>query len=167
MKKIMILMLTVSTLAILTSCGNYKDIQEELLSYYNEEWIAVSEVNKKGTHKLLDVISERGEEDEEAIIVREEEIIPAEKEAMDRLKSLQLEYKQVKKLNELQIKIIELEIDSDIGSNDYIRGDIKNSELQEKWNELRDKRDEFDDYLEKLMKKYDLEYENGLLTTIK
>src|SRR5690625_4628910 len=116
MKKIMILMLTVSTLVILTSCGNNKDIQEELLSYYNEEWIAVSEVNKKGTHKLLDVISERGEEDEEAIIVREEEIIPAEKESMDRLKSLQLEYKQVKKLNELQIKIIELEIDSDIGS---------------------------------------------------
>lgn len=145
MKKIIIFIVTAFTLVILASCANYDDVQEELLSYYNDEWLPISVFNKSETNeplkKIIRILSERGEEDEEVFKIREEEIIPITEGVLKRFKSITLEHEKVKELNELQIEIAELDRDGDISSNDYIKGDITRSELWETWNELREKRE--------------------------
>lgn len=164
MKKRIIFIVTISITFLLVSCGKYKDVQEEILHYYNEEWLPTSlwyERQMSGPdQKIRDIIFDRrDEQDPEIIKIREEEILPVVKEAIERFKSIQPKHKKVKKLNDLQIELYELERDSDKAVIDHARGHITKDEMYEIRGELWEKREAFDDYIEELLYKYNLEHD--------
>lgn len=163
MKKHIILILTIPLLIILTSCGRYSYVQAELIEYYNEEWIPIIvwKENKidHPNRKIRDIIFERGNESEETLTIREEEIIPVHDKALDRFKAIQLEDKKLQKLNDLQIEIESLDGTHSIKTNDYYNGELSRSELTEYTVALEEKHDQFDEALEKLMYKHNLKYD--------
>ena len=47
MKKLLTLILIVSTLFLLTACNHQEGVADELIEYYNEEWIPMNAMKKE------------------------------------------------------------------------------------------------------------------------
>jgi len=47
MKKIISLILVVFALFLLVSCGNKDEVADEIVHYYNEEWMPVNDMKEK------------------------------------------------------------------------------------------------------------------------
>lgn len=164
MKKFFTLVFVVSSLFFLSSCASDEEIADELIDYYNNEWIPIHAMKRKelGTSKedfrKIMMELEEGYE-KEAIELHENDIIPIVDKVLDRFESIELKHRKVKKLNKMQIKAEEHGRDLMKSGIDYFKGDLSKSEYIQKDNELKRKYDEVNDYLEKLMENYNLEYD--------
>ncbi len=152
MKHIIGLLLTASILMLLTSCGNKEEIAEELIDYYNNNWIPIHNMKVRNTsigeEKLTSILVELDEKDveeisetdlAEIITVYEEDIIPVADRVVNRFDSVHLEYKKVKKLNDLQIEAEDFGrtmLKNGIG---YYKGEVSESDYREDVNELINK----------------------------
>lgn len=171
MKNVAKLIITVFVLIFFTACGNKEEIVDELIYYYNEEWISIQAMKNKemrnARYRLLNFQeeTEEYEEGEESLLFKEEIIelliedaLPVSNQVVDRFESTQLKHKEVKRLNNMKVeaeKFAKAALEKLI---DYYNGEISEYEVKEEQYELNKKYDEVNDYLEKLMEKYNLEY---------
>ncbi len=113
MKKLIALMFAIVIVAGFTACANKEDITDELIDYHNNKWIPILVEGRKefgdSRTELLDIQGELGEDyEEEAILLFKNEVIPQSEKIMESFKSIELEYKKVKKLNDLQVESEEI-----------------------------------------------------------
>src|SRR5699024_2018880 len=164
MKKSIAQMLAISALFLLAACGNNEEAADELIDYYNEEWIPIHAMKSTEMHdaqtKLLKIMEEQGEDyEEEAIALIKDEILPVADEVLDRLESIELEQREVKKVNDLQIEAEEFARNFLEKGIDYYKGDITDTEYLNDESKLKEKYDAALDYQDELIEKYDLKYD--------
>lgn len=166
MKKIIIQMLTISALFLLVACGNKDEAADELIKYYNEEWIPIQAMKKTKTNNaqdnFLENYSKQGEDDEknkEVIALYKDEIIPIADEVLEQLKFIELEHRKVKKMNDLQIKAEEFAKTHLENAIDLYKGNISEEQYKKNDAQLKEKYDTVLEYRDELMEKYDLEYD--------
>ncbi|MEN1968767.1 hypothetical protein WMZ97_11930 [Lentibacillus sp. N15] len=164
MKKIFTWMLAVSALFLLAACSNDEETADELIEYYNEEWIpihAMKSAKMDDAQERLLKIQEEQEENYrgEAIALYKDEIIPSFNEVLERLKSVELEHKEVKKMNDLQMKAEEFGKTHLKMGIDYFNDDISDTQYMTHEDELKEKYDDVLEYRDKLIEKYDLKYD--------
>lgn len=167
-----ILIITFFILVFLFACSNKEEIAAEFVHYYNEEWIPILLMKKDKMDDVQRMIMEIEHEleensDDETVSIYKEEIIdliklefiPVADDVVDRFKNIQLEHKEIIKLNELQIEAEEFArtvMDSGI---DYYKGDITEEAYKKKENELEKRYVEVSDYIDRLMEKYSVEFD--------
>jgi|SRR5699024_5377833 len=164
MKKTIIFVILVSSFVFLTACASDDEIADELIDYYNNEWIPIHAMKRSelGTAKedFRKIMMESGEDHEkEAIELHENDIIPVIDKVVDQFESIELRHRKIKKLNKMQIKAEKHGRDLMQNGIDYFKGDASKSKYIQKDNELKRKYDEVNEYLEKLMDIYNLEYD--------
>lgn len=164
MKKIFITLFMIFMLMAFAACASKEEIADELIKYYNEQWIPIQVMKQNEMSdfqdKLIEMHVEQGDEvEEEVITLLNVEAIPAADKVLAKLDAVQLEHRKIKKLHNNKIEAEELGRDLFNILIAHYRGEISKDELREKENESRNKYDEVNDYLEKLMEKYNLEYD--------
>src|SRR5699024_3902555 len=159
---------------LMSGCLNKNEVTEELINYHNNDWLKLQEIkDTKISSKVSKYISYAMEDNEEAVAnLLTEEILPSHLEIVDYLEGINLESKEIEKLNQLQIdaekfgyKIFKEQAEtlkkgerSEIDAM-FDRFETYDKELQEKYEEVDEKRDE-------LMEKYNVQWveeydENG------
>lgn len=102
MKKIISLMLVVIALSLLVSCSNGDEVADEIVHYYNEEWVPINDMKEKGMRGLPMEMNELAESHKngEVIALIKDEMLPIFNEVLDRLKSVDPKNREIKKLND-------------------------------------------------------------------
>lgn|SRR5699024_477564 len=168
MKNLFKFICTIPLFILLVSCASDDEIADELIDYYNNEWIPIHDAKEskmktmKNTFMNLAINLEEGNEADvkkESIEKYETDVIPTVDKVIEQYESIQLNHRQVKKLNKKQIKVEKTERDYLESIIDYVNGDISVSKHREMENQLKEVIHEVNDYLEKLMEKYNLEYD--------
>ncbi|GIO23663.1 hypothetical protein [Oceanobacillus sp. J11TS1] len=160
MKKIISIILVIFALFLLVSCSNKDEVADEIIQYYNEEWIPINDMKEKELRDLPFHLNELEEHQqyEEAIALIKDEMIPVADEVIKRLQAVEPENGKVKKLNDLEI---EAEQFAKEGLNAviiyYEGGDISESDVNQYNEDMQEKYQDFFDYRDKLMDKYNLE----------
>lgn len=172
MKKLVFISILISILFFFSACASKSKTATELVQYYNEEWIPILLMKREKMDDVQRIIMEIEHEleensDDEIVSLYKEEIIdliklefiPVADDVVDRFKNIQLEHKEIIKLNELQIEAEEFArtvMDSGI---DYYKGDITEEAYKKKENELEKRYVEVSDYIDRLMEKYSVEFD--------
>jgi len=163
------IMIWISTVVIfiLSGCSKDEDIANELIDYYNNDWIAFQQMKQEALGKnQMELLQQQEQSDEKASNFVEEEVLPNMEEIIDYLHSIKLEHKSIKKLHQLQIEAEEYAYEGIKEYPAYYRGEVTDEEMNEYSEELEQKYDAFFIQLEKMMKKYEVtwdkhSYENG------
>lgn len=167
-----VLITVISILVGLSACASKEEITDELIDYYNKDWIPIHVMKLRNTADgerrfrefLLELDGKDVQEMEQNELdqinrIFEEDIIPTMDRVVNRYKSVQVEHRKIKKLNEMQIEAEEFARTLMKNGINYFKGEITESEYREDVNELKRKYDEVNDYLENLMDKYNVEYD--------
>lgn len=110
--------------------------------------------------KLSELLQNEGEDfEEKAIALYKDETIPSFDEVLEQLESVELEHSEIKKVHELQMEAEEFARTHLERGIDYFKGDISDSKYKTYENELKEKYDAVLDYQDKLIEKYNLEYD--------
>lgn len=160
MKKVIGSILVVFALALLVSCSNKDEVADEIVHYYNEEWVPI---NVMKADEMRDVSVELSELDkegkgDEAISLIKNEVLPVVDEALERLESVDPNNDEVKKMNDMQIEAEQYSRDRFKDTIAYYKGDKSESELNPLVEKQDKKYEDVLDYRDKLMDKYNLEY---------
>src|SRR5699024_6495187 len=162
--KIIKTMLFIILILFQQGCFNNEQVTEELIEYHNNGWRMLENMKEKGktiTSEYIALALEDNNKDIEGLVKKE--LLPLLKEMVEHLETIQLETKEVKKLNQLEIEAQRFVYDNfkgyanilqngNAGEIDamYEQFDDYNKELERKYAEVEDER-------EKLMEKYDVE----------
>ncbi len=167
---------TIAILVGLSLCAKHEEIADELIDYYNNEWIPIqvkkNKVMLNSEHKVVMIYKEFEESDEKfdeetkgiritekLVTLVNEQSIPAIDQVIDKFESVELEHKKVEKLNDMKVETEMFGRSVLDKLIDHYQGNISESEFKEEQYELNKKYDEVNEYLEKLMDKYNLEYD--------
>ncbi|GIO23669.1 hypothetical protein [Oceanobacillus sp. J11TS1] len=158
MKRVISSMLVVFALSLLVSCSNKDEVADEIVQYYNEEWVPINAMEEEEMRHFFNSMYEleKNKKDEIISLIKNEPL-PVVEESLKRLESLEPKNKQIDKLNEMQINIEHHERDGLEAIIDYYEGDKSEDEIEKLREELNEKYDEIIDYRNDLMEKYNLE----------
>lgn len=163
MKKVTTQLLIITFIFMFAACSSNKEVANEFVDYYNEEWIPIvamkSEKMEEPLRKIGDIQTTQSNYEEEAVDIIESDFIPIVDEVIARLESIDLKHREVIKANDLQIEAEKhartiFENGADYYNGDYTDMDVEKSEI-----ELKEKYDAVLEYHEELIEKYDLEYD--------
>ncbi len=160
MKKIIIPILIVFTLLLLVSCGNKDEVANEIVHYYNEEWVPINDMKEKEMRDPLAEVARlesENKEDEAAALVKDK-VLPIVDEVLGRLEAVDTDNRKVKKMNDMQIKAEEFARNMSKSIITYYEGgNVSEQDIEEYDEELQEKYQDVLDYRDKLMDKYNLE----------
>src|SRR5690625_4239107 len=89
-------------LLIIAGCGNDEEVDEELISYYNHDWITLQEMKQdKLGSSVNELTGLELESYENANVYVEEEVIPSMEEILDYLYTIEPEHSEVEELHQL------------------------------------------------------------------
>lgn len=172
MKKLVSLSILISIIWFISACASESETATKLVHYYNEEWMPILLMKKDKMDDVQRMIMEIEHEleensDDETVSIYKEEIIdliklefiPVADDVVDRFKNIKLEHKEIIKLNELQIEAEEFARTVMDDGIDYYKGDITEEAYKKKENELEKRYVEVSDYIDDLMEKYSVEFD--------
>lgn len=160
MKQTISMILVVLTLFLLVSCSNKGEVADEIVQYYNEEWVSMNEMKEETMNTLVTELYELDKEgkNQEVINLIKNEFYPSIDNILEHLESLELNNKEVKKMNDMQIEAEKYSRDRFKDTIEYYEGaNISDSELKRLSREQNKKYDDVLEYRDKLMDKYNLE----------
>lgn len=159
MKKIISVLFLVCAMFIFTSCANKDEVADEIVQYYNEEWIPINDMKRTrldGYALKINELEQEGKEDE-AISLIEDKMIPIIDKVLGELEDVEAENKKVKKINDKQIKAEEFAKDMSEDIIAYYEGDKSEDDIRSNKRKLESKYDKIIEYQDRLIDKYDLE----------
>lgn len=166
MKKTMTLLFVMFSLLLLAACGNDEKAADELVKYYNEEWISIQETKQEkmneASSKLIDIAAAddgSGNQDETIAALVKEDMIPVLDDILDQLEAIDLEHKDLIKLNDLQIEAEEFAKQHTANIIKNYQGELSDSKYEIEENELKEKYDDVLEYRNELMEKYEVEFD--------
>lgn len=160
MKKMLSLVLVVFVSFILVSCENKDEVADEIVHYYNEKWISINDMKEKEMRDPLSDLAklEKQNKEEEAAVVVKDEVIPIADKVLERLDAVDSDNKKVKKMNDMQIEAEEIAREMSKKTAVYYKdGDVSEQDLKQYDEKMKDKYQDFLDYRDKLIDKYNLE----------
>src|SRR5699024_6294482 len=121
---------TLPLFIVLVSCASDDEIADELIDYYNNEWIPIHGMKTyeidTARNTVMDLIQELEENDgNESIALHEVDVVAIADNIIDRFESIQLKHRKVKKLNNMQIKAEKTGKELANSMIDYANGDIE------------------------------------------
>lgn len=163
MKRTIVYLLIVSTFLLFSACSKKGEVVDELIEYHNKILLPLHVNSQAETNlfqqKLLNLYKE---EDEQGLIqLLKKEVIPSTDKSINELESNIPKHREVKKLNKLQIKTEKFKKTSLQQVIEHFEGNVSESELRRTENDLTEKYNEILDYRDKLMDKYDLEFDKA------
>lgn len=106
MKKVTTLLLFIAISMLLVACSDKEKAAEDIITYYNEAWIPINNFKKDETDRVFPEYNklDAKEDKTEAKTFVKEEIIPIVEETIAMLEEVEVNDRQSKKMNKLQIK---------------------------------------------------------------
>jgi|SRR5690625_394734 len=162
MRKIAFLLILILGSVILVSCGDKEQVADEIIKYYNEEWIPINSFKKDNLGELTDEFIELDskEDKSEAIQMLNNEIMPIVEEVINKLENVEPENNNVEKINDLQLEAENFSLESFENTIEYYNDNLTESELEEDKQKLDSMYDDVIEYQNKVFKKYDLKKSN-------
>lgn len=163
MKKGISLIIVVFAAFLLVSCGNKDEVADEIVHYYNEQWVPINAKDEEEMLDLFDKLYELEKKDKEnkATAYIKNEMLPVVDEILERLESVDSSNKEVKKMNDMQIEAEQHERNGLKAIKDYYEGSKSEDELNSLKEEWEQKIDDVIEYRDELMEKYDLELDRN------
>lgn len=170
MRKTVVFLTILLVSVLISACSAKSKAAEELIDYYNEEWVPLQEEKEVQTdgmdmehilHQLSEGTDKETEEllREELVVLLEDTYIPMMDDVIEGYQSIELEHEDIQELNEMVIetekvrkKLLEKMIL-------VYKDEISEEELAPEQEELRITEQEDTDYLEELMDDFDVEYD--------
>lgn len=166
MRKTITLLFVMFGMLLLTACGNDNKTADELVTYYNEEWITIQKTKQEkmneASGKLIDIVAtdDGSSNQEEAIdALVKKDMIPVLDDILDQLEAIDLEHKDLIKLNDLQIEAEEFAKQHTANIVENYQGALSDSKYEIEENELKEKYDDVLDYRDELMERYNVEFD--------
>ncbi|MFD1067899.1 hypothetical protein [Oceanobacillus locisalsi] len=160
MKKIIIPIFIVIIALLLVSCEDKDEVADEIVEFYNEEWVPINDMKEKGMADIpleLTRLEEEGESDEVIGLIKDE-IIPLLDRVMERLKSVNPKNEKIEKMIDLQIEAEEFSKNIFGEARTYYENDnVTDQDIEQYNEELDEKYQEVLDYRDELMEEYNLE----------
>ncbi|HLR51439.1 MAG TPA: hypothetical protein VK072_01005 [Candidatus Avamphibacillus sp.] len=168
MKKTFYIALGIVMVLLLSGCFNKEGKADELVKYHNSDWATYSAKKEKSVSpKIKSFIVLAAEDDREGIeALINESLLPSINELVNYLEEIQLEHKEIQELNHLQIEIVKdgykrfQEIGEVLNSGDGEELKQVLEKFGEYGEELDNMYEEFYDERGKLMKKYDVHWDD-------
>lgn len=156
MRKALLFLILIFVSSILISCVDKEQEVDEIIKYYNEEWVPINNSIKGELEKLTtEFIKLDAKKDKsEATELIQTEIIPLTEEMVTELENVEPENKTIKKMNNLQIEAEKFAIKSYKNIIKHYDGEITESELAKDKQKLDDMYEDVIEYQQKVLKKY-------------
>jgi len=167
MKKNINILIALTMMVILTGCFKDNDVAEELIEYHNDHWLTYHKMkNNKKDNEMLVVTTSLLEHDiQEVVTFYKEEILQDISKLIDYLENIELEKKEVQRLNQLQLDAEKAkynmydELIDSIAKEEDEKIEIMVMNFYIKDNESDKILDEFYEERDKLMKKYNVQWQ--------
>lgn len=166
MKKIFLFLFTASIAFLLTACANDEEVADELIDYYNTEWIPVQVMKQENMNeaedKLIDITTNddgTSDQEEEITALVNEDMVAVMDDILDQFEAIHPEQKAVTKMNNLQIEAEKLAQQHAASTIDNYKGDLSDSKYSIEGDKLKEKYDDVLTYRDELMEKYGLEFD--------
>lgn len=158
MGKITSLLLLITISVLLVSCGDKEKAAEDIIAYYNEEWIHINNFKKDQFDKVnpeFRKLEGKGDKKEASAYVKNE-IIPIIEEVITMLENVEVDNKQAKKMNKLQLKAEKFALKTFDNIRKYYEGDYSERNLRFDNKKLDSLYSDVIDYQNKVFEKYNL-----------
>jgi hypothetical protein len=161
MKKRLFVWIGTVVFLFLVACSNHDKVADGLIHYYNNDWQQYQTMKQeKVTTRKHDLY--RIDHPKEGLDFLENKVLPEYKAIIDSLKEIEFGHKEVQELNQLQIDAEEFGYQlMEEDGHAYYRNEITDEEIWEHVDQLEDLYDIFAKQRDKLMKKYDLIFEEA------
>ncbi|HLR68981.1 MAG TPA: hypothetical protein VK105_17995 [Virgibacillus sp.] len=158
MRKALLFLILIFVSSILISCADKEQEIDEIIKYYNEEWVPINNSIKGKLEELTtEFIKLDAKKDKsEATELIQTEIIPLTEEMVTELENVEPENKTIKKMNNLQIEAEKFAIKSYKHIIKYYDGEITESELAKDKQKLDNMYEDVIEYQQKVLKKYNM-----------
>lgn len=159
MKKVISLMLLVCVPFFLASCENKDEVADEIVHYYNEEFLPMYETKEDKMEDKPSKLTQLEEENkkDEAITFVKDKVMPVVDESLERLEAADIPNKKVKKMNDMQIEAEQFAKDSFKELIAFYKGDdVSEQDVEQGNEEMEEKYLDVFDYREELMEQYNL-----------
>lgn len=158
MRKTLLFLTLLLVSALFISCSDKEQVADEIIKYYNEEWIPINNFIKDETGKLTnEFINLDSKKDKtEASELLKTEIIPLNEEVVAKLESVEPKNKEIKKINDLQLKAENFALEGFHNILKYYEGEMTESELAKDKKKLDSMYDDVIEYQDKVFEKYNL-----------
>ena len=158
MRKTLFFLMLILVSALLMSCADKEQEADEIITYYNEEWIPINNFKEDNIGEFTtEFIRLDAQEDKsEAIQLLESEIIPLVEEVITKLENVEPKNKKIKKMNNLQIETEQLALENFKDIIKYYDGDMTESKIAKGSEKVDSMYDDIIEYQNKIFKEYNL-----------
>jgi len=158
MRKTLFFLMLILVSALLMSCADKEQEADEIITYYNEEWIPINNFKEDNIGEFTtEFIHLDAQEDKsEATQLLETEIIPLVEEVITNLENVEPKNKKIKKMNNLQIETEQLALENFKDIIKYYDGDMTESEIAKGTEKVDSMYDDIIEYQNKIFKEYNL-----------
>lgn len=158
MRKTLFFLMLILVSALLMSCADKEQEADEIITYYNEEWIPINNFKEDNIGEFTtEFIHLDAQEDKsEATQLLETEIIPLVEEVITNLENVEPKNKKIKKMNNLQIETEQLALENFKDIIKYYDGDMTESKIAKGSEKVDSMYDDIIEYQNKIFKEYNL-----------
>lgn len=159
MRKASLYIMLIVVSALLISCADKEEEADEIIKYYNEEWIPINNFIKdelgKFTTEFIELDAKKNKSEATELI--KTEIIRLTEEIVSQLENVNPKNKKIKKMINLQLEAEIFLLESFKNIIKYYEGEMTESELADDKQKLDSMYDDVIEYQQKVFEKYNLE----------